>query len=54
LELHKLLAKDARLRSELGFAAVPHRTTIERRPWLFASGGRNSGCGAWTRNRQRT
>jgi hypothetical protein len=31
LELHKLLAKDARLRSELGFAAVPHRTTIERR-----------------------
>jgi len=31
LELHKLLAKDARLRSELGFAAVPHRRTIERR-----------------------
>ncbi len=31
LELHKLVAKDARLRSELGFAAVPHRRTIERR-----------------------
>ncbi len=31
LELHRLLEKDARLQSALGFAAVPHRRTIERR-----------------------
>lgn len=30
-ELHKLLAKDERLRQALGFARVPHRTTIGRR-----------------------
>jgi hypothetical protein len=30
-ELHRLLARDAALRSALGFARVPHRTTIERR-----------------------
>jgi hypothetical protein len=31
LELWRLLDKDSILRSELGFAAVPHRRTIERR-----------------------
>ncbi len=30
-ELHRLLAHDERLRHELGFARVPHRSTIERR-----------------------
>jgi hypothetical protein len=30
-ELHKLLAKDARLRRTLDFARLPHRTTIGRR-----------------------
>ena len=30
-ELHRLLCSDAALRQALGFAAVPHRTTIERR-----------------------
>lgn len=31
LELHKLLEKDARLRTEIGLDTVPHRRTIERR-----------------------
>lgn len=31
LELHKLLEKDAHLRTELGLDTVPHRRTIERR-----------------------
>jgi hypothetical protein len=30
-ELHKLLSRDCRLRQGLGFARVPHRTTIGRR-----------------------
>ena len=30
-ELHRLLCRDAALLQALGFAAVPHRTTIERR-----------------------
>ena len=30
-ELHRLLCRDEGLRRALGFAAVPHRTTIERR-----------------------
>jgi hypothetical protein len=30
-ELHRLLAYDERLRDQLGFARVPHRSTIERR-----------------------
>jgi len=30
-ELHRLLCRDATLRQAVGFAAVPHRTTIERR-----------------------
>jgi len=30
-ELHRLLCRDDGLRQALGFAAVPHRTTIERR-----------------------
>ena len=30
-ELHRLLCRDATLRQALGFAQVPHRTTIERR-----------------------
>lgn len=31
LELHKLLEKDAHLRTEIGLDTVPHRRTIERR-----------------------
>ncbi|MCA1601367.1 MAG: hypothetical protein LC776_06905, partial [Acidobacteria bacterium] len=31
LELHRLLEKDSRLQSALGFESVPHRRTIERR-----------------------
>src|SRR5215475_6369922 len=30
-ELHKLLCKDERLRTQMGFVRVPHRTTIGRR-----------------------
>jgi len=30
-EVHKLLSRDCRLRQGLGFARVPHRTTIGRR-----------------------
>src|SRR5918992_1668663 len=30
-ELHRLLCRDAALRQALGFALVPHRTTLERR-----------------------
>src|SRR5215210_5893942 len=45
LELRRLLAKDDRLRHELGFARAPHRRTIERRrtacPWQPPSTG---GC----------